>query len=413
MPDVSVLDVLLHGAAIGTITRFADDRTLFAFNEAYIEDRQRPTLGLGFKDAHGRLITDQQPTRVKLLPWFSNLLPEGHMRSYLAERADIHPAREFFVLWVLGKDLPGAIGIRPADGHAWPPAESRGGAVAAADRDDRRHANALRFSLAGVQLKFSAVSEAKGGLTIPAEGVGGSWIVKLPSREFEGVAENEFSMMTLAGKIGMNVPSLRLIDPASIGNLPEGLGTLKGQALAIERFDRLDGEAVHIEDFAQVFGAYPDEKYGKASYRNLARVIGAEASHADVEEFVSRLVFNALIGNADMHLKNWSLIYPDRHRAALAPAYDFVSTIAYIRDDNAALKFTRSRRFDELTVEELSRLADKALLPQKLVLDAAARTVALFHEHWRKEKNNLPIADAVAQAIEAHVRKVPLANGRL
>lgn len=409
MPDVSVLEVLLHGAAIGTITRFADDRTLFAFNEAYIEDRQRPTLGLGFKDAHGQLITEQQPTRVKLLPWFSNLLPEGHMRTYLAQRAGIHPTREFFVLWVLGKDLPGAITIRPADGHAWPPAEDRAGG-ADDDRDDRRRENALRFSLAGVQLKFSAVSEAKGGLTIPAQGVGGSWIVKLPSREFEGVAENEFSMMTLAGKIGMNVPPIRLIDPASIRNLPEELGTLKGQALAIGRFDRLDGEAVHIEDFAQVFGAYPDEKYDKASYRNLARVIGAEASHADVEEFISRLVFNILIGNADMHLKNWSLIYPDRRRAALAPAYDFVSTIAYIRDANAALKFTRSKRFDELTVEELSRLADKALLPQKLVLDAAAKTVGLFHEHWAKEKKNLPLPDAVAKAIEEHVRKVPLAT---
>lgn len=113
MPDVSVLEVLLHGTAIGTITRFADDRTLFAFNEAYIEDRQRPTLGLGFKDAHGQLIIDQQPTRVRLLPWFSNLLPEGHMRTYLAQRADIHPNREFFLLWALGKDLPGAIGVRP------------------------------------------------------------------------------------------------------------------------------------------------------------------------------------------------------------------------------------------------------------------------------------------------------------
>ena len=81
--------------------------------------------GLGFKDAHGQLITDQQPTRVKLLPWFSNLLPEGHMRTYLAQRANIHPSREFFVLWVLGKDLPGAISIRPADGHAWPPADER------------------------------------------------------------------------------------------------------------------------------------------------------------------------------------------------------------------------------------------------------------------------------------------------
>jgi serine/threonine-protein kinase HipA len=45
-------------------------------------------------------------------------------------------------------------------------------------------------------------------------------------------------------------------------------------------------------------------------------------------EFLRRLVFNALIGNADMHLKNWSLIYPARRRAALAPAYDFVSTVA-------------------------------------------------------------------------------------
>ncbi len=413
MPDVSVLEVLLHGTAIGTITRFADDRTLFAFNQAYIEDRQRPTLGLGFKDAHGQLITDQQPTRVKLLPWFSNLLPEGHMRTYLAQRANIHPAREFFVLWVLGKDLPGAVSIRPADGHAWPPAAGGGGGAAAGDdRDDRRHDNALRFSLAGVQLKFSAVSEAAGGLTIPAEGVGGSWIVKLPSREFEGVAENEFSMMTLAGKIGMDVPPIRLIDPASIRNLPEGLGTLKGQALAVERFDRLDGQATHIEDFAQVFGAYPDEKYEKASYRNLARVIGAEASHADVEEFISRLVFNILIGNADMHLKNWSLIYPDRLRAALAPAYDFVSTIAYIRDAHAALKFTRTKRFDELTVDELSRLADKALLPQKLVLDAAAKTVALFHEHWAKEKKNFPMPDAVVKAIEEHIRTVPLAKSQ-
>jgi serine/threonine-protein kinase HipA len=111
-----------------------------------------------------------------------------------------------------------------------------------------------------------------------------------------------------------------------------------------------------------------------------------------------------------MRLKHWSLIYPDRRRAALAPAYDFVSTIAYIRDANAALKFTRTKRFDELTIEELSRLADKALLPQKLVLDAAAKTVALFQENWTKEKKNLPIPDAVVKAIDEHIRTVPLAG---
>src|SRR5262245_51589581 len=119
---------------------------------------------------------------------------------------------------------------------------------------------------------------------------------------------------------------------------------LKGRALAVRRFDRTADGPVHIEDFAQVFGLYPEDKYGKASYRNIAGVIAAETGNVGTAEFVRRLVFNVLIGNADMHVKNWSLIYLDRRRAALAPAYDFVSTIHYIPDDNSALSFGRTKR---------------------------------------------------------------------
>src|SRR5690606_30762998 len=93
---------------------------LFAFNDAYIADENRPVLGLGFKDQFGELITAFKPTQTRVLPFFANLLPEGHMRTYLAERAGVNPTREFFLLWVLGRDLPGAITIRPADGEAWP-----------------------------------------------------------------------------------------------------------------------------------------------------------------------------------------------------------------------------------------------------------------------------------------------------
>ena len=131
-------------------------------------------------------------------------------------------------------------------------------------------------------------------------------------------------MMTLARLIGMDVPETRLVNIDEVGNLPEDIGNLSGQALAVKRFDRSDdGSAVHIEDFAQVFGVYPEDKYKRASARNIAAVIGAEGSEEDVAEFIRRLTFNVLIGNADMHLKNWSLIYPDRRNAALAPAYDF------------------------------------------------------------------------------------------
>ena len=410
MPDISVLDVLLYGKPIGTLTRVAGDRTLFAFNEAYIADGNRPILGLAFKDALGDLITEFRPTQTRLLPFFSNLLPEGPMRTYLAERAEVNPQREFFLLWALGKDLPGAVTIRPADGEAWPADDDEG----EHDRAGRQHENALRFSLAGVQLKFSAVNEANGGLTIPAKGIGGSWIVKLPSREFEGVPENEYSMMTLARLIGMNVPPLRLVKLKDIENLPTGIGALKGKALAIERFDRPPGaEAIQIEDFAQVFRVYPEDKYKRASYRNIAQVIGTEGSRADTAEFIRRLTFNTVIGNADMHLKNWSLIYPDRRRAALSPAYDFVSTIPYMPDANAALKFSRTKRFDGFSEDELSHLAAKAMLPEKLVLDTARETIALFKQHWKAERKNLPFSAAVARAIEDHMRSVPLmAAGR-
>ena len=405
MADVAVLDVLLHGTPVATLTRVGDDRILFAFNEAYIADDNRPTLGLGFKDRLGELITDFRPTRTKALPFFSNLLPEGHLRTYLAERAGVNPEREFFLLQALGKDLPGAITIRPAEAEAWPAA-----APEAAGPGRHRPDNALRFSLAGVQLKLSAIHETRGGLTIPAEGVGGSWIVKLPAREFPGVPENEYAMMTLARLIGMQVPALHLVDVDAIRNLPEGLGRLAGPALAIQRFDRApDGLPVHIEDFAQVFAVYPRDKYKNASARSIARVLGAEGSDADIVEFVRRLTFSALIGNADMHLKNWSLIYPDRRRAALAPAYDLLSTIPYIPDENAALRVSRTRRFDEFAADELSHLAAKALLPERLVLNAAHETVALFHQHWQPEKKNLPLSAAVVQAVETHLKKVPIA----
>lgn len=117
-----------------------------------------------------------------------------------------------------------------------------------------------------------------------------------------------------------------------------------------------------------------------------------------------------LIGNADMHLKNWSVIYPDRRTAALAPAYDFVSTIAYLPDDNAALKVSRTKRFDEFTFDELSHLVAKAMLPEKLVLDTAREAVARFHQHWQAEKGNLPLSAAAVRAIERHLKTVPIAR---
>jgi len=230
--DVLVLDVRLHGQTIGTLTRLPGDRNLFAFSQEYIDDRARATLSLSFKDAFGELITQMQPTQTRLLPFFSNLLPEGSMRDYLAKKAGVKSDREFYVAWALGRDLPGALRIRHSnEDSSWAEAATY------ADRDDVR-GQALRFSLAGVELKFSAIKEATGGLTIPVDGVGGSWIVKLPSTRFPGVPENEFAMLELARRIGIDVPETKLIPTARIEGLPAGVPVAGDQALAIRRFDR-------------------------------------------------------------------------------------------------------------------------------------------------------------------------------
>lgn len=406
MPDVSVLDVHLYGKPIATLTLVQGDRTIFAFNQDYVEDHGRPTLSLSFKDQFGSLLTDFKPVQRVVPPFFSNLLPEGPLRKYLAERAGVNAEREFFLLWMLGRDLPGALSVHPVEGEDLPPGLEE-------EWGQTEHRNTLRFSLAGVQLKFSALRNQKkgGGLTIPAEGVGGSWIVKLPSQQFAGVPENEFSMMTMASMLGMDVPEIQLLDLDAVEGLPEGIGELSGQALAVRRFDRTADGPVHIEDFAQVFGVFPDDKYRKANYRTIGTVLGIETGDAGVAEYIRRLVFSTLIGNADMHLKNWSLIYADRRIPSLAPAYDLLSTIPYIADETAALNYSRTKKMSEFSVDELSHLAAKARLSEKLVLDTTRETVDRFREVWASEKSNLPLAKKVVDAVDAHAPTVPIYRG--
>lgn len=403
MPDVSVLDVHLYGNPIATLTLVQGDRTLFAFNQSYIDDADRPTLSLSFKDQFGNLLTAFKPIRQVLPPFFSNLLPEGPLRRYLAARAGVKEKREFFLLWILGQDLPGALSVHPAAGEALPPQVEE-----ELTMDERQ--NMLRFSLAGVQLKFSALKNdpKRGGLTIPAEGVGGSWIVKLPSAQYAGVPENEYSMMMIAKAIGMDVPELQLLDVNAIKGLPDGIGEFKGQALAVRRFDRTTEGPVHMEDFAQVFGVPPDEKYEHVNYKGIAAVLGIESGDADVAEFIRRLVFSTLIGNTDMHLKNWSLLYPDKRTPILSPAYDLLSTIPYIADEKMALNYSRTKKMAEFSKDELKHLAAKAKISEKLVLDTAAETVQRFKQIWADEKANLPLEKKVVGIIDAHAESIPI-----
>jgi serine/threonine-protein kinase HipA len=392
LQKLNALGVHLHGRRIGIINRLPGDTHIFAFEQDYIDDSNRPTLSLSYKSRTGGLVTTVRPVSRRLPPFFSNLLPEGHLRDYLAQKAGVKKEREFYLMAVLGADLAGAVTVQPLDGgeseheHDHDRHEHH-------EHEDRRQKNVLRFSLAGVQLKFSAVMEASGGLTVPAHGVGGSWIVKLPSTQYASVAENEYAMLELARAAGIQVPPLRLVPVAEIEGLPPDAASLKGSALAIERFDRAaGGRRIHMEDFAQVFGLFPDDKYGERSYANIAAVLWAETGEVGTYEFVRRLVFSVLIGNGDMHLKNWSLLYPDGRKPVLSPAYDFVSTLPYIPGDTLALSFGKIKSLEGVTVDQVRRFADTARLPMKPVVDIVRDTVEKTQSAWKElpQKDLLP-----------------------
>lgn len=398
MIETSALDVNLHGTRIGTIARLDGDRSIFAFDDNYVADQKRLTLSLAYKDAYGALINQTRAYQTRIEPFFSNLLPEGTLRDYLARRAGVKAVREYQLLGQLGADLPGAVEVTPSGGETIAHDEKESADVA----EQAKHA--LRFSLAGAQLKFSAIkNQGKStGLTIPVSGSGGDWIIKLPSARHPDVPENEFATMNLAAALGIEVPETSLIPISDVDGLPEGINRYGESAYAIRRFDRSTEGAIHVEDFAQVFGVFADDKYDNASYRQILSVLAIETDEWSIVEFIRRLTYSVLIGNGDMHLKNWSLIYPDGRRPTLSPAYDLVATVAYIPEEESALKFHRSRDWRSFNYRELEVIADIAKVPTRLVVATAKETVQEFDDVWAGKKGNLPFSRDTVAAIEKH-----------
>ena len=403
-------EVRLHGQDVGEVVRFNSGRIQFEFNPAYVARRERPTLSQSFLDDRGDIV-DGGPatTSGELPPFFSNLLPEGRLRTYLADKAGVRPTREFELLEVVGRDLPGAVVV------------GREGSVIDDDReaygdppDSTIPPELLRFSLAGVQLKFSAVAEASGGLTVPAHGVGGDWILKLPSVRYEGIPENEYSVMSLAKAVGIDIPETRLVPMDRIAGLPpEVLGERMADrnALAVRRFDRRDGTRVHTEDFAQVLGQRPGEKYDRYNCADLARLLAALSGERAVTEFAKRLMYAALVGNGDMHTKNWSLIYHDGRTAELSPAYDLLCTTAYIRNDGLALRLGAARRWHALTLDDFAAIADMAYVNPEFFVRTAKETAERFQDTWEDVAKSLPVPDDVKRAIRRQLATVPAISG--
>jgi serine/threonine-protein kinase HipA len=395
------LSVWLGQTLVGTITELPNDRNLFVFDEGYAANSDRPVLSLSFYDAEGNLNTEPIATQM----FFSNLLPEAALREYVAQRAGVKSSRDLPLLQLLGEDLPGAVVVRAEDDGPPPEAFEEAPLPEPSDVETKP----LRFSLAGVQMKFSAGGSPERGLTIPAEGRGGHWIIKLPSERYPLVPENEHSMMLFARAIGIDTAETGLVPAKEIERLPRAFQQGNVNALWVKRFDRTpENTRVHMEDFNQVYGQMPAKKYSNYSYGNmaadLARIVDLDA----VQEFFRRLVFSAAIGNADMHLKNWTLLYADGRTPTLSPAYDFVSTIAYIDDFTMALSVSKEKDIRNFDEELLGRFSAKLPIPAQLISDTALETAEKIVQTWNQIRADLPMDSDAKIRVSERIKLFPL-----
>ncbi|MFO1258601.1 MAG: type II toxin-antitoxin system HipA family toxin [Gammaproteobacteria bacterium] len=404
--EVNVLRLTLHGRLVGYLAGFKNGRNVLSFANDFKQDSGRPTFSLithpSFPRSE-RFMAEPLVKNLRVHPTLSNLLPEGSLRELIAQSLKIHVDDEFQILTYLGKDLPGALIAEPMEPEDVP--ESilvRYGKAKVVRFRNKIPAN--KFSLAGVQLKFS-MKEKEGRYNLSTGNILGDWIVKTPSAIHKDVPLNEYSAMTLASLAGVNIPAIKLIELSKLDNLPEIKLPDETFAFAIKRFDRENDMRIHMEDFAQVLVKYPHEKYHSVSYEQIARILYEYSGDglADVQQFARRLLVNILLANGDAHIKNWSLLYSDQLTPRLSPAYDIVTTSVYIDDERQhALNLGKNKDWYQASYMHFQMWAEHSKIPWRVIKPHLDDTIEKAKALWPEALKKLPMNEVHKKKLQNH-----------
>ena len=191
-----------------------------------------------------------------------------------------------------------------------------------------------QITVTGVQPKLSLNLTGGRSKTEPKRftivGLWGNFILKPPTNQYPQMPEVEDLTMHLA-------------EIAKINTVPHALIRLNSGQLAYitKRIDRANNHKLHMEDMCQLTERQTEHKYN-ASYEQVAKALlkYSASPGLDLVNFAEILLFSFLTGNADMHLKNFSLIYDSQNGPVLSPAYDLLSTFLVNPKDDEDLALT-------------------------------------------------------------------------
>jgi len=400
------LEVYLQGNKVGRLRLDERRRFIFTYDISWLQNAVAVPLSI-------RLPLQEAPYGdARARPFFANLLPESGLRRTIARRLGLSEQNDFALLEAVGGECAGAVSLLPAGTIDLPPGGYR--TLSDGELDDlldelpKRPMLAgekgIRLSLAGAQNKLP-VFYHDGQISLPLGTAPSSHILKPPIERYDYTVENEYFCMRLAERVGLTVPEVRLHHR-------------RKPIYLIQRYDRVYGkrgdiQRLHQEDFCQALGYVPEQKYEKEGGPGLQQCFALLREHsvqpvADMPALLDWVIFCYLIGNADAHAKNLSLLLTPQG-PQLAPFYDLMCTALYDElTDRLAMRIGGEDRPDWIIARKWQAFADdvgiawklvrqRLLVRQQTVIQAAAR----LHDEIAGQDGDCPvygrIVDVIAQ----------------
>jgi len=285
------------------------DRTSFTYDDHYLNITLPPishTLPLR---------SEPFTTQAGLHPFFDNLAAEGWLEGAQTRFLGKRQATRFELLLTFGQDCAGAVSVVD-------PEPTKLVQTLANNLDPIEMAvMSNRASLSGVQPKLPVV-ERDGKFYPTKMGEVSTHIAKFPSREHDDLVMIEYYTMHAYSAV-LLTDSIVDLWIGEVEGFPE-------QALIIKRFDReVGGKRIHFEEFNQLLGHPSRAKYDGA-YKDMADFIWEtkECLPAEVYRLYLRILAGLLLGNTDMHLKNFAMLHTS-DGLRLTPSYDQVAAAIY------------------------------------------------------------------------------------
>lgn len=380
--------------------------------------RSGATLAYAPEAEPRRAVSLTMPVRVQSWDWGSGLhpifemnLPEGALRERIVRRFAKATGRfdAFDLLGIVGRSLLGRVrtaglGEAPTDEAPFQSVDE----ILRARRDgglfDWLLERFARYSgLSGVQPKVlvrdprRASGKGRGATTVP----GATHIVKLwDPAEFPELAANEWFCMRAAALAGVETAQVELSDD--------------GAALVVDRFDLEEGAYLGFEDFCVLNGVGGAEKYAGGYetrlFKRARSFLDPDRAHADLEQLFAQLVLSAAVRNGDAHLKNFGVLYGSVDGAVrLAPAYDVITTVAYLPADRLALTIDGSTDWpDRARLERLGRVrAELSPAGVAQILERTADALAAVAPEltvWFRASGAPEVGTAIRAAWEGGIR---------